>query len=144
MRNKKTKLRLNFSGTTKRFKNITMLGNKFPRVDLQEEGEVSKVFYESDYSKFKFLEANRPIKQAHVDRLIGLLNEPKGQLLPVVINENYEVIEGQHRVKACMALKIPVMCIKIEGSTIEDVISMNTTQSGWNFNDYLQIGRAHV
>tara|TARA_R110002110_G_scaffold44765_1_gene137521 strand:+ start:330 stop:1196 length:867 start_codon:yes stop_codon:yes gene_type:complete len=135
--NLKARKRLSIGSPTKRFKNVTMLGTQFPRVNLQDEGEVSKIFYESDHSKFKFLEANRPIKQAHVDRLIGLLNEPKGQLLPVVINENYEVIEGQHRVKACMALKIPVMCVKIEGSTIEDVISMNTTQSGWNFNDYL-------
>ena len=137
--NKKTRKRLAVNNTTKRFRNVTMLGTAFPRVELQNEGKVSTVFYESDHSRFKFLEANRPIKQAHVDKLIGLLNEPKGQLLPVVINENYEVIEGQHRVKACMALKIPVMCIKVEGLTIEDVISMNTTQSGWNFNDYLHI-----
>jgi len=136
-KNKKVRKRLSISSPTKRFKNISMLGTKFPRATLREKGEVSTVFYESDHSKFKFLETNRPIKQPHVDKLIGLLNEPKGQLLPVVINEHYEVMEGQHRVKACIALKIPVMCIKIEGLTIEDVIDMNTTQDGWKFNDYL-------
>ena len=141
--NKKTRKRITINTTQKRFRNVTMLGNQFPRVELQNEGKVSTVFYESDHSKFKFLAANRPIKQSHVDKLIGLLNEPKGQLLPVVVNEKYEVIEGQHRVKACMALKIPVTCIKVDGLTIEDVISMNTTQSGWNFNDYLH-SHSHI
>ena len=119
------------------FKNVTMLGNKFRKSELSNKGEVTSVFYEHDYSKFVFLETNRPIKEARIDKLVGLLNQPRGQLNPVIINENWEIIEGQHRVKACERLQIPVMCVMSEGAKIDDCIVMNNSQDGWSFYDYL-------
>ena len=118
---------------------ISMLGNKFKRSELVEKKDntVSAVFFERDHSKFKFLEANRPIKEPRIDRLVGLLNQPRGQLNPVIINENWEVIEGQHRVKACQRLGIPVMCVMCYGARIEDCVIMNNTQDRWSFYDYL-------
>ena len=126
-----------------RLKSISMLGNKFKRSELIGNDTISRVFYESDYSKFQFLPANRPIKQPRIDRLVGLLNQPRGQLNPVIINENWEVIEGQHRVKACKALNIPVMCVMCHGAKIDDCVVMNNTQDRWNFYDYLH-SHGHV
>ena len=119
------------------FRNVTMLGTKFRKSELSKKGEVTSVFYEHDYSKFVYLPENRPIKEPRIDRLVGLLNQPRGQLNPVIINENWEIIEGQHRVKACQRLQIPVMCVMSHGARIEDCIVMNNTGDKWSFYDYL-------
>ena len=141
MRRGKTKKRLVISSQKSLFprNTISMLGNKFKRVELEQKKDntVSTVFFERDYSKFVFLETNRPIKEARIDKLVGLLNQPRGQLNPVIINENWEIIEGQHRVKACERLQIPVMCVMSEGAKIDDCIVMNNSQDGWSFYDYL-------
>ena len=81
MRRGKTKKRLVISSQKNLFprNTISMLGNKFKRVELEEKKDitVSTVFFERDYSKFVFLETNRPIKEARVDKLVGLLNQPR-------------------------------------------------------------------
>ena len=139
MRKGKTKrqLVLRKENNSSQMKTISKLGNKFKRSELVGNDKVSTVFYESNYSKFTFLPANRPIKEPRIDRLIGLLNQPRGQLDPVIINEHWEVIEGQHRVKACKALNIPVMCVMSQGAKLDDCIVMNNTQDRWSFHDYL-------
>lgn len=134
---KKRRLSIEVQKSFPRFTNVTMLGTKFRKSDLLNQGDVTTVFYENDYSKFIYMKENRPIKEPRIDRLVGLLNQPRGQLNPVIINENWEIIEGQHRVKACQRLGVPVMCVMSRGAKIDDCIVMNNTGDKWSFDDYL-------
>jgi len=122
---------------------ITLLGHKYDKIKLDpytkiENGAVFSV-PRKDFSKFKLLERNRDTGKSHVNKLIGSMQEPRGQVEPITINEKWEVVNGQHRLEAAKEGNLDhVIVIMSYGATIEDVIIMNTTQKKWNFWDFLK------
>lgn len=140
----KTKRRMNIASVAKSATPvITLLGHKYDKATLpsytkMKDGAVFSVPREEFY-KFKLLKRNRTTSQAQVNKLIVKLQEPKGQLVPIIINEKWEVINGQHRLQAAEEGNIDHIIVMISfGATIEDVIVMNTTEKKWNFWDYLK------
>ena len=122
---------------------ITLLGHKYDKNKLDpytkiKNGSVFSV-PRKDFSKFKLLKRNRETSKSHVNKLIGSLQEPRGQVEPITINEKWEVVNGQHRLEAAEDGGLDhVIVIMSHGATIEDVIVMNTTQKRWNFWDFLK------
>ena len=122
---------------------ITLLWHKYDNNKLDpytkiKDGEVFTV-PRKDFEKFKILERNRDISKSQVNKLVGKLQEPKGQLVPIIINEKWEVINGQHRLEAITESSIEHIIVMMSyGATIEDVIVMNTTEKKWGFWDYLK------
>ena len=122
---------------------ITLLGHKYDKNKLDpytkiKDGSVFSV-PRKDFSKFKILERNRDTSKAHVNKLIGSLQEPRGQVEPITINEKWEVVNGQHRLEAAEDGGLDhVIVIMSYGATIKDVIVMNTTQKRWIFWDFLK------
>jgi len=117
---------------------VPMLGERYKTSSLKEEGVLDgEIGYSSNYSTFKFLEANRDIRERHVNTLVTSIKK-EGQIYPILINKNFEVIEGQHRVEACKILQIPVMFLKNDKATIKHVRIVNNCQEGWVFYDYLK------
>ena len=122
---------------------ITLLGHKYDKNKLDpytkiKDGSVFSV-PRKDFSKFKILERNRDTSKAHVNKLIGSLQEPRGQVEPITINEKWEVVNGQHRLEAAEDGGLDhVIVIMSHGATIKDVIVMNTTQKRWIFWDFLK------
>tara|TARA_R100000687_G_C6431537_1_gene155947 strand:- start:16 stop:906 length:891 start_codon:yes stop_codon:yes gene_type:complete len=140
----KTKRRMNISSVaTSATPVITLLGHKYDKASFTsytkiKDGTVFSVPRE-DFHKFKLLKRNRNTSQAQVNKLIVKLQEPKGQLVPIIINEKWEVINGQHRLQAAEEGNIDHIIVMMSyGATIEDVIIMNTTEKKWNFWDYLK------
>tara|TARA_R100001244_G_scaffold104033_1_gene77194 strand:+ start:153 stop:1058 length:906 start_codon:yes stop_codon:yes gene_type:complete len=140
----KTKRRMNIASVAKSATPvITLLGHKYDKATLPsytkiKDGAVFSVPRE-DFHKFKLLKRNRNTSQAQVNKLIVKLQEPKGQLVPIIINEKWEVINGQHRLQAAEEGNIDHIIVMMSfGATIEDVIIMNTTEKKWNFWDYLK------
>ena len=115
----------------------TILGNKIDYDTYKTSKQVTKVMYEKNLTKFNFLEDNRDITQAKVDSLVESIRR-KGQLIPIIVNENFDVIEGQHRVKACEKLGLPVSYVISIGATSKDIADINNSQSGWKSKDYLK------
>lgn len=95
--------------------------------------QVLKTF---NYSLFKFMGDNRNVNLLHVSRLIQSFKE-KHLVCPLIVNEKYEVIDGQHRLHACIETGMPVYYIKIQGYGINEVQQLNTNQKNWNKIDYL-------
>jgi hypothetical protein len=122
---------------------ITLLGHKYDKNKLDpytniKDGEVFTV-PRKDFSKFVLLKRNRDTSKSQVNKLVGKLQEPKGQLVPIIINEKWEVINGQHRLEAITESNIEHIIVMMSyGATIEDVIIMNTTEKKWCFWDYLK------
>ena len=111
-------------------------GNKLPPHDSKRY-KAYKVFYESNLSKFSLLDNNRSIVDKHVEMLVHSIRT-KGQLMPIVVNEKLEVIEGQHRLKACEKLGIPVAYIIMNRASGKDIAMINNSQKSWNNGDYLK------
>ena len=116
---------------------ISILGNKFNMNGMKPSGTISVVAYENDYSKFSFFEQNRDTDDRTINDLVVSIKK-KGQLQPIIVNEAYRVIDGQHRLKACEILGIPVSFIISNKATIKDVVLINNTQKSWGNLDYLK------
>jgi len=115
----------------------TILGRKISFNDYKASQGVVKVLYENNHSKFTLLDDNRDIRPRHVESLMASIRK-FGQLMPIVVNEKLEVIEGQHRLRACSDLKIPVAYIISLKASGKDVAVMNNSQEGWKNRDFLK------
>lgn len=101
-----------------------------------------KVQSTTDYSKFKLMKGNRPVRN-RVTKLIREIKERKNMLaqFPILCQKNNDgrlyVADGQHRLEAAKALKLPVFYTVSDHITIEDVAHANSLQKAWNIKDYL-------
>ena len=117
---------------------FSMLGISHNLKRMKKNGVVKKdINYSSDYSMFKFLDQNRETMDRHIADLAASIKE-SGQIHAIVVNDKFEIIDGQNRFKACKLLGIPVMYIQNKTASIKDVILMNNTQVGWKMRDYLR------
>tara|TARA_R100000544_G_scaffold30907_1_gene17152 strand:- start:695 stop:1513 length:819 start_codon:yes stop_codon:yes gene_type:complete len=104
---------------------------------LGKSAMMAKVLYEKNYTKFTLFDDNRDINEAHVEALAKSMKK-SGQLMPIIANGNREVMDGQHRLKACELLNIPVAYVVTIGGTSKQIALINNTQKGWRTQDYLK------
>lgn len=88
------------------------------------------------YELFRFLIGNREINAQMVKRLAMEIKE-HGQLVPLLVNEKFEAMDGQHRLMACKSIGIPVRFIVQAGMRMDDIISINTNSRKWTEIDYI-------
>lgn len=107
--------------------------NKFQKGKIVGEIRETK-----DYSIFKFRDDNRVINQSHVKKLSNRMKEIGWLPTSVVtINNGGDVIDGQHRVKAAMAVGVPIRYKVSKGAGSEEMTLMNTLQKNWSPFDHL-------
>lgn len=78
-----------------------------------------KVKFTTDYKMFRTMPENRIVKQARVAKIIMSFRKVGYIPIPIVVNERYEVIDGQGRLSACQQLGIPVSYMVIPGIGVE-------------------------
>lgn len=91
-----------------------------------------------DYAKFRILIDNRDTSRSHINKLKEAMRR-KPQILEaekILVNENMEIIDGQHRFYAGMELDMEIPYIMMPGLTIDDARRMNMLQRRWTFDDY--------
>tara|TARA_R110002020_G_scaffold259713_1_gene473624 strand:- start:196 stop:939 length:744 start_codon:yes stop_codon:yes gene_type:complete len=90
-----------------------------------------KVGTTKDYSIFKYFDRNRLLNKNHVEFLRKDMNV-NGQLERVIVNEHWQVIDGQHRIEARQKDKKPVDFRIKKGASMTDVTAINNTGKGWS------------
>jgi len=88
-----------------------------------------------EYHRFKFNHVNRDINPAHVRRLEREISDMGGVLIPVLVDHEWNVIDGQHRIKACENLNISVPYLLTESMSIGDVVRLNNITLKWTQED---------
>lgn len=110
-----------------------------PKPKSRDEDRVAGAFYRSqNLDQFRFHPKNRQVNREHVQNLISSI--AKNNLLhaqPILVNEQMEVIDGQHRLTAAREIGREIYYIMWEGLTIEDAISLNINTKNWGYSDYL-------
>ena len=91
-----------------------------------------------NYDQFKFITANRSVKINNVKNLMRSMSEHGVLINPVIVNERLEVIDGQHRLKACEELGLDVYYIIVPNYNIKEVHALNLNQKNWSNQDYLE------
>lgn len=98
---------------------------------------IANVYEETDYDVFKRLLENRDVTPSRFRQLVESISE-KYILNPIIVNEKYEVIEGQGRFEARKALGLPIHYIMVRGATIEDCRRLNKFNTRWMSSDFAE------
>lgn len=96
-----------------------------------------KIYTTTNYEMFKDLEGNRSVKNARVLKTMDSICELGWLTSPILVNEKFEVIDGQGRLEALKRLEIPVEFIIEEGIGIKECQGLNHYQKNWSTMDYI-------
>ena len=102
----------------------------------KKKNEDNVIHITRDYSMFKTVKGNREIDKGHVQKLIREMKK-KDLDLPIFINENDEVVDGQHTLQARKELGKPVRYIRGKFENEFDVAIMNANRKNWPMTAYL-------
>lgn len=96
------------------------------------------IYRTKEYDKFKTIKGNRKL---NVRNYIKLLKSMEEELLvvPILVNSNFEIIDGQHRYTSCKELNKYVYYYIVEGYGIDQVRRSNLVSSNWTKSDYLNM-----
>lgn len=91
-----------------------------------------------DYARFKILNGNRDVLKAHVNKLKESMGK-FGWIGPgIIVNEKFEIIDGQTRFYAAMELGLPIPYFIEEGTGLEECLAMNIGQMNWGARDFVK------
>lgn len=95
------------------------------------------VYMTYDYNIFNKMLGNRELNERHVLRLKKSMKE---NYIPnaIIVNQDMEVVDGQHRLKALSELGKPVYYRIIRDLNLDSVQRMNTNSRQWSLLDYLE------
>lgn len=92
---------------------------------------------------FEKINGNRDVVTEGVTRLTDSMGK-FGQIIPIMVNEKMEVIDGQHRLQTRRLMnsdpkykKEPIRFIVKEGLTLNHVVGVNTVVRRWNLVDFI-------
>lgn len=98
---------------------------------------LTSVYKTREYDKFKPLHGNRTKNPAHVKRLMASFE--KNPLVSIIIvNEKFEVIDGQHRLEVAKELGLPLHYVIIKSYGLKEVQIFNSNNAVWNKRAYLE------
>lgn len=101
--------------------------------EIREDEVVGQIYYTKNLKQFRVLEGNREVeydKKMYEQAL-------EGYLIPILVNEKNEVIDGQHRLYHSHLAGTGIKYIVVNGLTKDDVIRVNINQRKWNLKDFI-------
>jgi hypothetical protein len=92
-----------------------------------------------NYQIFKHIKGNRKLNQRHLGRLVGSIGTKNLlQQNPIIVNEKFQIIDGQHRLEAAKRLGVDIWYTVVEGGELGDVQRVNTYTRPWKSIEYLR------
>ena len=96
----------------------------------------NQVHTTKDYFLFKSIDGNRNKNLLHINRLKKSMAD-NYLFTVIIVNEKYEIIDGQHRFDVIKELKLPLNYITCKGYGLNEVHILNQNSKTWNADDYL-------
>ncbi len=98
--------------------------------------ETQSVYVTYDYGLFKTISGNRNLNELHVERLKRSMAK-QYLVSPIIVNERFYIIDGQHRFEAVKTLGLPVYYIVGKGYGLHEVQQLNLVFRAWSVDDFL-------
>lgn len=95
-----------------------------------------KIYKTNDLKQFKYVKGNRAIHEPWVRKLAELIKEHDLEI-PIIVDENMKVQDGQHRLEAYKLCGYPVNYIIKDQFSLDDVRALNANTKKWTLTDYL-------
>ena len=96
----------------------------------------NQVHTTKDYCMFKSIDGNRQKNELHVKRLLRSMKE-RYLFNVIIVNEKYEIIDGQHRFDCIKQLGLPMYYVVCPGYGIDEVHKLNANSKNWSADDFL-------
>lgn len=107
------------------------MADKYQAADVQ-------IYKTKNYDMFKDVEGNRVLDGTHLSNLEGSIRERNWLANePGIVNENFELIDGQHRLAVAEKLDEWFYFTIAGGANDQDVILLNTSSQTWKVENYL-------
>jgi len=97
-----------------------------------------KIYKTNDLDRFELMKSNRKPFESHIQKIIVNIKRFGMLCNPILVNENMEVIDGQHRLIAARRNKGFVYYIVADGYSLEQVKALNLQQKNWTPTDFLK------
>lgn len=96
-----------------------------------------EVLTTTDYFLFKQIEGNREKNKLQLSKLKKSMSD--SYLFTIlIVNENYEIIDGQHRFEVIKELGLPLNYVVCDGYGLNEVHVLNQNQKTWTVSDYME------
>ncbi len=115
--------------------NIKLTINQ-PTNKMTNQKESKQVFTTKDYSIFKYINGNREKVHNHLERLRKSM-QTQYIMTILIVNEFYQIIDGQHRFEIIRELGLPLHYIICPGYGLDEVHILNHCSKTWSVDDYL-------
>lgn len=102
---------------------------------MNKEQVYGKIMKTEDYERFGLLKHNRELNTSHISKLKASMIK-KCLISPILVNENFEIIDGQHRFVSLRELGLPVYYYIVAGYGYQEVQILNINQQNWSLKDY--------
>lgn len=99
---------------------------------------VNTTYETRDYDLFKKLKGNRPLSMVHVRRLEESIKKYGMLEVDVIVNENFEVIDGQNRLAAAKRAKSVIHYKIVKGYGLNEAKILNENLKKWNRSEHLE------
>lgn len=104
-------------------------------MNYKNSGEI--IYQTKDYKGFIFTDWNRGVGNARVARMVESIKTFGWLPEPVLVNEKFEIIDGQSRVKALEKCGLPVQFVIKRNIGQEECQALNRFQKNWGTLDYI-------
>ena len=109
---------------------------------MKQKGEkmiitTGNTYQSDDYGIFKRLEGNRPVLNARINKIKVSVRKNGYIFNPIVVNEKYQIIDGQGRFEALKDLGVPIDFVVANGAGLEQCVALNASGSIWTMQDYI-------
>lgn len=99
--------------------------------------KIYSVFASNDYDKFKLTDWNRNVSDARVRKLIKSIEEVGQRRVPIVVNKEMEIVDGQTRFMALKKMGKPIHFVIDPDADKKVCVCLNNGQSNWNTQDFI-------
>ena len=106
------------------------------RTIFNQDRKAATVYETYDYGKFKIMEkGNRDID--HWKKIERQMAE-RFLFTVIIVNEKFEIIDGQNRFLACKSLGKPIRYIIMDGYGLDEVRTYNMEARNWQKRDFIK------
>lgn len=105
---------------------------------MNKDIEVGKMYSTKEYGKFKIYKWNRDINKLTLNKIHKSVIENGWRVEPIIVNEEYGIIDGQHRFTYAKEHDLPIYYIVVKGLTEDDCQRMNSVRTSWLQADYIK------
>ena len=102
------------------------------------EHTTMEILRTTNYDQFKFLEENRKIVPNHQQNIQkSIVQEDLLHINPILVDEDMNIIDGQHRLLSAKKLKRPIYYSVVSGIDVHKSLHLLQNSRKWELPDYI-------